>query len=128
MHPSLIRYTTISRPTILIGAPHPVSNIRPVLYDALSHECNSSSPSSSAKGSSDTSHDNTVNTTEGQPSPSTHSSPYAVDEFMGASAQPATSAPSSVTKDEWAIRWKNIENDRINHLFWLDVRLILSSS
>jgi len=116
----LIRYITTTRPTILVGPPHPISNIRPVLYDALPHKCDNSSPSSSAKDSSDTSHDNTVNTREGQPLPSTHSSPYAVDEFTGASAQAAASVPSSVTKDEWAIRWKNIENDRINHLFWLD--------
>jgi hypothetical protein len=124
MRGSLIRY---ARPTILVGPPHPVSNIRPVLYDALPHEYSASSCSSSSSPSfTDPSGTNSTIEEEGAKSSSCSSSPYAVDEFTGSSAQAGPSASLSAGgKDEWAIRWKKIENDRANHLFWLDVRLFL---
>lgn len=91
-----------------IGPSHPISNIRPVLH-------NFTPPA-----------DNNASSVEGTTPVDAElqafkASPYDVDEFTGAVAREGTSiVPAS--KDEWSARWMNVENDRINHLFWLDVR------
>lgn len=98
-----------------IGSPHPISNIRPALYDFLPQ--NATAPSSKAP--------------DAEPTPAklgdaSQASPYAVDEFTGTAARDRTPT-LPVSKDEWAARWMNVENDRANHFFWLDVRSLFPS-
>lgn len=117
-----MRVSLYTRSAILVGPPHPVSNIRPVLYDALPHERTSSSASPQDPPGT---HGAAVDAMreEGAKSIERGCSPYAVDEFTGPSSQAGPSPSLSARGgDEWAKRWKNIENDRTNHLFWLDVR------
>ena len=72
----------------LVGPPHAISNIRPVIYSG-------SSP-----------------VTEKESAPS---SPYSLDEFSNSPA--STSLPAS----QWEMDWTMRDNDRNNHVFWLDV-------
>ncbi|KAF8321683.1 hypothetical protein DL93DRAFT_2093662 [Clavulina sp. PMI_390] len=98
----------------LIGPPHPISNIRPVLYNFSSNSKVEALPSTSTpstNSASSSSPTSEVLALEG--------SPYAVDEFAGSSAKEQSSI-TPASKDEWASRWSSVDNDRTNHLFWLD--------
>jgi hypothetical protein len=86
-------------PYPLVGPPHPISNIRPVLYEAPHIR---QTQETSSVSSAEAEH------------------PYALDEFSGACAKENTSI-TPTEKDEWVLRWTMMENDRKSHLFWLDV-------
>lgn len=88
--------STSRQQTCLVGAPHPVSHLRPVIYSGTRL------PASNSKY--DEKH------------------PYSLAEFRESTIYSPTAVKGNPKSDvEWELNWRLMENDAKDHAFWVDV-------